>query len=61
MVHYPTPVHLQTAFAYLGHAAGALPRSENHCRRILSLPVFPELEKNEVLAVCARINAFQQT
>ncbi|WP_250283790.1 DegT/DnrJ/EryC1/StrS family aminotransferase [Frankia sp. CiP1_Cm_nod2] len=41
--HYPVPVHRQEAFADLGYAAGAFPVSERSARRILSLPLYPQI------------------
>jgi len=42
-VHYPLPVHLQQAYAGLGHARGSFPHSERACDRVLSMPLFPEM------------------
>ncbi len=42
-VHYPVPLHLQPAFAKLGHAAGAFPVSEAAAKRVMSLPMGPDL------------------
>ena len=47
-VHYPFPVHLMPAFAWLGYAAGDLPATELACNEVLSLPMFPELSDAEV-------------
>ena len=47
-VHYPKPVHLQEAFQHLGHSAGSLPHTERACERVLSMPVFPEMTKEQV-------------
>ena len=45
-VHYPVPVHLQSAYA--AFAAGArLPVTEAVCRDIVSLPMFPGLGRDE--------------
>lgn len=42
-VHYPTPIHLQPAYAHLGHRIGAFPNAESSANRVLSLPMYPEL------------------
>ena len=42
-IHYPTPVHLTTAYAGLGYRTGQFPVSEAAADRILSLPMFPHL------------------
>ncbi len=44
-IHYPVPVHLQAAYADLGHGAGSFPVSEEHAGEILSLPMYPELDR----------------
>jgi dTDP-4-amino-4,6-dideoxygalactose transaminase len=51
MVHYPTPVHLQPAYAYLGHRAGDFPISERVTRECLSLPMYPGLQEEEQLRI----------
>jgi dTDP-4-amino-4,6-dideoxygalactose transaminase len=42
-IYYPLCIHLQTAFAYLGHKPGDFPESEKASKEVLSLPVYPEL------------------
>jgi dTDP-4-amino-4,6-dideoxygalactose transaminase len=42
-IHYPVPVHLQKAYAYLGYRQGDLPVTEALASEILSLPMFPHL------------------
>lgn len=50
-VHYPTPIHLQPAYADLGVRKGALPCSERAAATEISLPMFPELSDAQVDAV----------
>jgi dTDP-4-amino-4,6-dideoxygalactose transaminase len=47
-VHYPVPVHLQQAYASLGHECGAFPLSEQIAQEFLSLPMFPELTEAQI-------------
>jgi len=43
-VHYPIPLHLQAAYATLGHKIGDFPVTEKAAAEILSLPMYPQLE-----------------
>jgi dTDP-4-amino-4,6-dideoxygalactose transaminase len=47
-VHYPTPAHLQPAYAHLRRGAGSFPEAERSAARVLSLPMFPELTDAQV-------------
>lgn len=51
-VHYPRPVHLQPAFAFLDQPAGSCPVAEQACKEVLALPLYPELHEAEVDLVC---------
>jgi dTDP-4-amino-4,6-dideoxygalactose transaminase len=42
-IHYPIPVHLQEAYAWLGYAPGDLPVTERVAAEVLSLPMYPQL------------------
>lgn len=42
-VHYPMPVHLQTAYAWLGYSMGIFPIAERVADEVLSLPMYPQL------------------
>ncbi|GAB6192092.1 DegT/DnrJ/EryC1/StrS family aminotransferase [Desulfocastanea catecholica] len=44
-VYYPKPLHLQMAYADLGHSAGDFPVAENISGQILSLPMHPYLDE----------------
>jgi dTDP-4-amino-4,6-dideoxygalactose transaminase len=56
-IHYPLPAHLQPAYTDLGYSPGALPVTEGMARRILSLPLFPELSYDEVAYVAQVLRA----
>lgn len=46
-IYYPTPLHMQTAFAYLGYMPGTFPISEDIATRIFSLPMHPYLTESD--------------
>jgi len=53
-IYYPVPFHEQECFAYLGYSAASFPHSARSARRVLSLPIYPELtdsERAEVIEV----------
>ncbi len=54
-LHYPTPVHLQPAYAPFGGRPGDFPRAEAWAAEELSLPLFPELTDDEQHRVIAAI------
>ncbi len=51
-VHYPVPLHLQPAYAHLGHRAGDFPHAEAAAQEVLSLPLYAEMTDEQVRAVC---------
>jgi dTDP-4-amino-4,6-dideoxygalactose transaminase len=55
-IHYPVPVHLQTAYAGLGYRVGDFPVSEALARETLSLPLYPELSNASVAKVIDALN-----
>lgn len=57
-LHYPVPLHLQRAYTYLNYKKGDFPAAEEACSRILSLPMYPELTKEQVNYVCEMIKSF---
>ncbi len=57
-VHYPIPIHLQPAFAYLGLEKGAFPHAERFAETVMSLPMYPELTDEEVERVAETVKAF---
>ncbi len=57
-IHYPTPIHLQPAYADLGLGPGSLPAAEQLAQEIVSLPVFPAITDAELDAVAAAVASF---
>ena len=57
-IHYPIPVHLQRAFAELGHKEGDFPHSEAAAREVLSIPMYPELPVGQQEQVIAALKAW---
>ncbi|MBI4533443.1 MAG: DegT/DnrJ/EryC1/StrS family aminotransferase, partial [Candidatus Melainabacteria bacterium] len=46
-IHYPTPIHLQDAYHFLGYCPGTFPVSERLSQCILSLPMYAELTETQ--------------
>jgi dTDP-4-amino-4,6-dideoxygalactose transaminase len=57
-VHYPVPIHMTTVGRELGYPEGSFPLAEAQARRIVSLPVYPELTMQKLDTVCSEIAAF---
>ncbi|WP_374537052.1 DegT/DnrJ/EryC1/StrS family aminotransferase [Chitinimonas taiwanensis] len=57
VIHYPTPPHLQPAYAELSIARGQLPIAERIHEEVLSLPMGPHLSDADVDAVIAAVRA----
>ena len=54
-IHYPVPVHLQKAYADLGYRLGDLPVTEAVADEFLSLPIYAELQRNQIVEVVAEL------
>jgi dTDP-4-amino-4,6-dideoxygalactose transaminase len=57
-VYYPHPLHLQPLYASLGHKPGDFPRAERAAQEVLSLPMYPELRKEQIARVVDAIAEF---
>jgi len=60
VIHYPVPPHLQGAYRGLGWAEGSLPVAERLSREVLSLPMGPTLDTEQLAAVAGAIESFEQ-
>ncbi|HEX8112153.1 MAG TPA: DegT/DnrJ/EryC1/StrS family aminotransferase [Kofleriaceae bacterium] len=56
-IHYPRPIHLQRAYAYLGQAPGTCPVAERAADEMISLPMFPDLTIAQVDRVVDALGA----
>ena len=64
-VHYPVPIHLQKAYSHLEYKAGSLPHTEKACAEVISMPLFPEMTRKQVVyaadTLSEVVDAHQQT
>lgn len=56
-VYYPLGLHLQECFRHLGYTPGSLPETERASREVLAIPVYPELEEEQVRFVADQVLA----
>lgn len=58
-IHYPMPVHMQKAYAHLGHGAGDFPVTERLARQFLSLPIYAELQPEQVAEIIGQLEKIE--
>lgn len=58
MIYYPLATHLQNAFGIYGYRKGDFPVSEDLCKRILALPIFPSLAEPNQRYIINHIREF---
>ena len=57
-IYYPVPLHMQKCFRPLGFQPEDLPETLLASREVLSLPIFPELEEEEIRIVVDSVKQF---
>ncbi|RAP27560.1 erythromycin biosynthesis sensory transduction protein eryC1 [Candidatus Marinamargulisbacteria bacterium SCGC AG-333-B06] len=57
-IHYPTPLPLLNAYKYLNYQESDIPVAAKYQHEILSLPMFPELTNDQILAISNAIKSF---
>ena len=57
-VHYPVPIHLQEASAFLGYRQGDFPVTERLANEVVSLPMYAELTDAQVETVAGAVKEF---
>jgi dTDP-4-amino-4,6-dideoxygalactose transaminase len=55
-VHYPVPLHRQPAYKYLEVPEGSLPVTERVAAHVLSLPMYPELSRDQIEVVSRAVS-----
>lgn len=60
LIHYPLPLHLQEAYKGLGYQRGDFPVAERLASRIVSLPMFPQLQAEQQQRVAEAVVDFVQ-
>jgi UDP-2-acetamido-2-deoxy-ribo-hexuluronate aminotransferase len=56
VVYYPIPLHLQEALSFLDYKMGDFPVAEEAAAKVLSLPMYPELEEKTIKEIAEIIN-----
>lgn len=55
IIYYPSPLHLQKAFADLGYKKGDFPAAEKIAQEIISLPIYPHINEKQIAWVVKTI------
>jgi UDP-N-acetyl-3-dehydro-alpha-D-glucosamine 3-aminotranferase len=56
-VYYPVPIHLQPIYSSLAYRSGDLPETERASEEVLSLPMYPELSRDQIHAIALAIRS----
>jgi len=58
MVYYPGPLHIQNAYRYLGYTENDFPVTTMLCKEVLSLPMHPDMEQDQLDFIVMNILKF---
>lgn len=58
MIYYPGPLHMQKAYRYLGYGGDDFPVTSGLCREVLSLPMHPDMEKEQTAYIIQNVRKF---
>jgi len=58
MVYYPGPLHVQNAYRHLGYSEGDFPVTRQLCSEVLSLPMHPDMEQDQLDHIAVNILKF---
>jgi dTDP-4-amino-4,6-dideoxygalactose transaminase len=60
-IYYPLPLHLQEVYKPLGHKTGDFPESERAAGKVISLPMYPELQEKDIEYIAKQIGLFYES
>ena len=58
MIYYPVPLHMQEAYSYLGYRKGDFPVTEKLCDEVISLPMHPDLDQEQLEYITLNVLKF---
>jgi UDP-2-acetamido-2-deoxy-ribo-hexuluronate aminotransferase len=58
MIYYPEPLHIQKAYRYLGYEENEFPVTTALCKEVLSLPMHPDMEQEQIDYIILNILKF---
>jgi len=58
MIYYPGPLHLQEAYKSLGYSEDAFPVTSLLCKEVLSLPMHPDMEDEQLEYIISNVLSF---
>jgi dTDP-4-amino-4,6-dideoxygalactose transaminase len=60
MIYYPGPLHMQEAYRYLGYGENDFPVTSALCKEVLSLPMHPDMEPEQIDFITVKVLEFLQ-